>query len=53
MANTAASLPGFDMILNNNESSKIYFSARTLIFLIVDLLLGNLFWARYKYISLK
>ena len=53
MANTAASLSGFDSILNNNESNNIYFSARASIFLIAILLLGYLFWARYKYISLK
>ena len=53
MANTAASLSGFDKILNNNESHNIYFSASALTFLIAILLLGNLFWATYKYISLK
>ena len=39
MANTVASLPGFDTILNNNESSSIYFSASALTFLIAVLLL--------------
>ena len=43
MAHTVASLSGFDTILNNSESSNIYFSASTLIFLIAVLLLGNLF----------
>ena len=43
MANTVASLLGFDTILNNNESSSIYFYSSTLTFLIAVLLLGNLF----------
>ena len=34
MANTAASLSGFDTILNNNKSSSIYFSTSALTFLI-------------------
>ena len=53
MTNTAASLSGFDMILNNHKSSNIYIAVSALIFMITTLLLGNSFWARYKYISLK
>ena len=40
MANTAASLSGFDTSLHNNESNNIYFSANASIFLIAVLLLG-------------
>ena len=43
MANTAASLSGFDTILNNNKSSNVYFSASTSTFLIAVLLLGYIF----------
>ena len=50
MANTAVSFSGFDTILNKNESNNIYFSASASIFLIADLVLGNLFWDKYKYI---
>ena len=53
MANTVASLSGFVTILNNNESNNIYFSVSASISLIAVLLLGNLFLARYNYISLK
>ena len=41
MANAAASLSGFDTILNNNKSSNIYFSASALTFLIAILLLAK------------
>ena len=41
MANTVASLSGFDTTLNNNESNNIYFSTSTLIFFIAALLLDN------------
>ena len=41
MTNTAASLSRFDTLLNNNESSNMYFSASMSIFLIAALLLGN------------
>ena len=34
MANAVTSLSGFDTILNNNESSYIYFSASSLTFLL-------------------
>ena len=53
MANTAVSLSGVNTILNNNKSNSIYFSANASIFFIADLLLGNLFWDKYKYLSLK
>ena len=39
--------------LNNKESNNIYFSANVFTFCIADLVLGNLFCARYKYKSLK
>ena len=37
IANTADSLGGVDVILNNNESSNTYFSAKASIFLIAIL----------------
>ena len=43
IANTAISLSGVDITLNNNESNNIYFSANHSTFLIADLELGNLF----------
>ena len=39
--------------LSNMESNNIYFSANVSTFHIADLVLGNLFCARYKYKSLK
>ena len=51
IANTAVSLSVVDVILNNNESNNIYFSAKASILLIAALELGSLFWAKYKYIS--
>ena len=53
MANTAVSFSRLDTILNNNEFNSMCFSASTWIFFIADLLLGNVFWAKYKYMSLK
>ena len=53
IANTAVSLFGVDIILNSYESRGMYFSAKSPTFLIDDLALGNLFWAKYRYISLK
>ena len=53
MANIAVSLSGVDIILNSNESSNTYFSAKASTFLIANLVLGNLLWAKYRYISLK
>ena len=53
MANTAVSFSGLDTILNNNESNNMYFSARVSIYFIANVVLGNLIWARYRYISLK
>ena len=53
MANTMVSLSGVVDILNSKESNNIYFSASISIFLIAALELGNLFWAKSKYISLK
>ena len=43
MANIAVSLSGVVDILNNRESSKIYFPTSTSIFLIAAFELGNLF----------
>ena len=42
MANTAASLSGFDTILNNKESNSIYFSASASTFLLLFY-----YWATY------
>ena len=42
MANTAASLSGVTLILNNNESNNIYFSASASTFLI-----PTLNWVKY------
>ena len=53
IANTAVSLSGGDIILNSNKSNNMYFSAKASTFLIADLALGDLFWAKYSYISLK
>ena len=53
MANTTVSLSWVDVILNNNESNNIYFTANASTFLITALELGSLFGAKYKYISLK
>ena len=53
MANTAASLSGVTIILNNNESNNIYFSAIVSTFLIPALELGKILWDKYRYISLK
>ena len=47
IANTAVSFSGTNIILNSNKSNNIYFSAKASTFLIVDLPLGNLFWAKY------
>ena len=43
IANTVVSLSEVDIILNNNESNKIYFSANASTFLIATLELGILF----------
>ena len=53
IAKTAISFSEVNFIVNNNESNKIYLSAKVSTFLIAALELGNLFWAQYKYISLK
>ena len=42
MANTAASLSGMTVILNDNESNNIYFSASASTFLIPILELGKI-----------
>ena len=49
MATTAASLSGVTVILNNNESNNIYFSASGSTFLIPTLELGNVLWDKYRY----
>ena len=53
MANTAASLSGVTIVLNNNESNNIYFSASASTFLIPTLELGKMLWYKYRYTSLK
>ena len=53
ITNTAVPLSGVDIILNSNKSNNMYFSARASTFHIADLAVGNLFWAKYKYKSLK
>ena len=53
IANTAVSFSGIVDILNNKESNNTYFSANASTFCIPTLELGNLLWAKYKYISLK
>ena len=53
MANTAASLSGVTIILNNSESNNIYFSTSASTFLIPTLELGKMLWDKYRYISLK
>ena len=50
-ARTAVSFSG--IILNNGESNKLYHSANASTFLIAALELGNLFCAKYRYMSLK
>ena len=52
-ANSAVSLFGIVTNLNSNESSKINLSAKVSTLCIALLLLGNLFWAKYQYRSLK
>ena len=53
MANNAVSFYGVLIILNSKESGNKYFSANVSTFQIVNLLLGNLFCARYRLMSLK
>ena len=53
IANNAVSFSELDIILNNNESNSMYFSAMASTFPIADLALGNLFWTNYRYMSLK
>ena len=50
---SAASLSGATVILNNSESNSIYFSANASTFLMPTLELGKMLWVKYKYISLK
>ena len=52
IANSAVSFLGVVISLNNKESNKIYFPANISNFCIADLVLGNLFFARYKFKSL-
>ena len=47
MANTAVSLSGMTVILNNNESNNIYLSARASTFLLPILEMGKIVWDRY------
>ena len=51
MANTAFSFSTFN--LNSNESNNMYFSDNDSILCIAPFELGNLFWQRYMYRSLK
>ena len=53
IANNAVSFLGVATSLNNKVSNNIYFSANDTTCGIVDLVLVNLFCARYKYKSLK
>ena len=53
MANSAVSFSGVVTDLNNKESSSIYLSANVSTLQIAVFVLGNLFWAKHKYISLK
>ena len=48
IASNAVSFSGVVTILDNNESNSIYFSAKIPTFWIAVLLLGTLFWARYR-----
>ena len=45
--------PFLDLILNNNESNRMYFSVSVSTLLITVLEEGSLLCDRYKYISLK
>ena len=53
VTNTAVSFSGVVIILNNNESNNIYLSANISTLQIAVFILGNLFWAKYRYKSLK
>ena len=53
IANNAVSFSGVVIILNNRESNNIYISASISTFQIAVFVLGNLFWAKYRYISWK
>ena len=53
IANSAVSLSGVVTNLNNNESNKVKFSANVSTFFMENLLLGNLFWDKNIYRSLK
>ena len=53
IANNAVSLLGMVTILNNKECNKIYFSDNISTFCIADLVFGNLFCSKYKYMSSK
>ena len=52
-ANNTVSLSEVVTILKSNESSRMNLSAIFSILCIALFLLGNIFWARYKYRSLK
>ena len=51
IAKTAVSFPG--VILNNNESKRMYHSPKASTFLIAALEDGSLFWDKYRNMSLK
>ena len=51
IARMAISFSG--VILNNNESKRIYCSLKTSTFLVAALEDGNLFWDKYKNMSLN
>ena len=53
IANNAVSFLGVVIILNSKESYNIYLSANASTFWIAVFILGNLFWARDIYKSLK
>ena len=53
MADSAVSLSGVVTNLNNRESNRINHSAKVSTLCIAFFLLGNLFWIKYLYKSLK
>ena len=52
-ANSAVSLTGVVTNLNNNESNKMNLSTSVSALHMAFFLLDNLFWAKYRYRSLK
>ena len=48
IANNVASFSGVEIILNSKKSSNIYFVTNVSTFWNAVLVLGNLFWARFR-----